>query len=97
MAARCGVFRGLNRPVPIISFACNLPEFAGETVECINRLGCLLTLGFKYVIGNIRCGFVADAWLSRTEMIQIIHRSEKSYLAIFCRSLHGEMLTAATS
>jgi hypothetical protein len=70
------VFRGLNRTGSDYQLACNLPEFADETIECINRSDCLSPdARFQYVIGNVRCGFAADARLSSTEMIQIIHRS----------------------
>jgi hypothetical protein len=31
--SEAAVLRGLSMPIPIIGFACNLPEFADETTE----------------------------------------------------------------
>jgi len=85
--SEAAVLGGLSRPIPIIGFACNLPEFADETVESINRLISLSPdARFQYVVGNVRFGFAASAWLSGTEMVQIVRKSERAYLEIFCRS-----------
>ena len=85
--SEAAALRGLSRSIPIIGFACNLPEFADETVESINRLVSLSPdARFQYVVGNVRFGFAASAWLSTTEMVQIVRKSERAYLEFFCWS-----------
>lgn len=49
------VLRGLHRPVPLLTFEANLPEFLQETLECVDRLFLLdpdvrfnYSSGFRY-------------------------------------------------
>lgn len=81
------VIRGLSEAIPLISFECNLPDFADESEQCIERLSRLTTdAKFQYVIFEPPIAFAAKQWLSRTGMIDIVRYGGLTYMEIFCRS-----------
>ena len=81
------VIRGLSRPVPLISFECNLPEFADEAEECIARLVHLSpTARFNYAIEEPPTEFVSHEWRPAADIIRAARSGRLGYMEIFCAS-----------
>jgi FkbM family methyltransferase len=67
------VLRGLRRPVPLVSFEANLPEFRPEAVECIEMLVRLSKNGrFNLTGSDAYKGFILDGWRSGAEITKIL-------------------------
>lgn len=81
------VLRGLQQPVPYLSFEVNLPEFREEGLGCIELLGNLDALGRFNYTANTKTGLALREW-SEPEMFTKIFQNccEKS-IEIFWRSL----------
>src|SRR5215467_4959435 len=68
------VLRGLNRPVPYLSFEVNLPEFRSEGLKCVELLARLAADGkFNYVV-DCRQGFSRRQWLGPEEFSGVLSR-----------------------
>ena len=65
------VLRGLERPVPFLSFEVNLPEFKPEGLECVQLLGGLAPDGEFNYTKDCRRGLVRKQW-SRAEQFSAI-------------------------
>jgi FkbM family methyltransferase len=81
------VIRGLSNEVPLISFECNLPEFAEETEECIRRLLALAPEAlFNYAIEEPPNLLESTEWMSGAKLIDIARYAGLGYMEIFCAS-----------
>ncbi|HZT74708.1 MAG TPA: FkbM family methyltransferase [Terriglobales bacterium] len=79
------VLSGLGRPVPLLSFEANLPEFLGEAQDCIK----LLTAedgraGFNYT-ADCGAGFALARWVGAGEMASRLETCGERSVEIFCR------------
>lgn len=78
------VIEGLHHVVPMLSFECNLPEFAEETIWI---LGALEKLNSSTTFNFIReDSFVLPKPVSATEMIEIIRSGKYRFMEIFSMS-----------
>lgn len=81
------VIRGLQRPVPYLSFEVNLPEFLQEGAQCVGLLGSLaVSSKFNYAVDCER-GFSLERWLSSTEFLQVLERCKESTIEVFWKGL----------
>ncbi len=82
------VLKGLTKNVPLLSFECNLPEFAPETSECLSILAkrCS-TAEFNYCVTEPPARFESERWISYEKMSIIVEAGAKRFMEIFCRSL----------
>ncbi|MBI3475569.1 MAG: FkbM family methyltransferase [Acidobacteria bacterium] len=77
------VLRGMQRPVPYLSFEVNLPEFQAEGVHCIERLGQIAGHGkFNYAV-DCRLGLVLSQWVDQTEFLRIFDRCTEPSIEVF--------------
>jgi FkbM family methyltransferase len=80
------VLRGLNRPVPYLSFEVNLPEFKLEGLQCIKILHEIAADGqFNYAVDCER-GLMLESWMRPREFAQIIERCEAPSIEVFWRT-----------
>jgi FkbM family methyltransferase len=82
------VIKGLSKPIPLVSFECNLPEFAAETIECLSRLAELSPSAlFNYCVEEPPVRFVSEQWLRRDQMCQIVRGGDRRFMEIYCKSI----------
>ena len=80
------VLRGLNRPVPYLSFEVNLPEFKLEGLECVNTLSQIAAGGeFNYAVDCER-GLMLDSWTRSRDFARVIERCEAPSIEVFWRT-----------
>ncbi|MFZ0962483.1 MAG: FkbM family methyltransferase [Terriglobia bacterium] len=80
------VLRGLQHPVPYLSFEVNLPEFRPEGLECVDLLGRLDAGGaFNYTSDTER-GLAEKRWLDRGEFSQFLDHSPDKTIEVFWKS-----------
>ena|SRR2546426_3570180 len=77
------VLRGLQRPVPYLSFEVNLPEFKPEGLECVELLRRLGSDGkFNYVV-DYRHGLVLERWLEPREFSPVLDACAETSIEVF--------------
>lgn len=77
------VIRGLQRPVPYLSFEVNLPEFRPEGLQCVEILGRLAAAGkFNYAV-DCEQGLVLDHWVSVGEFLHVLRECTESAIEVF--------------
>jgi FkbM family methyltransferase len=76
------VLRGLQRPVPYLSFEVNLPEFRPEGLECVEILGKLAPDGaFNYLVDCQR-GLNLPDWLGQKEFQRILEGCRETSIEV---------------
>ncbi len=79
------VLRGLNRPVPYLSFEVNLPEFKLEGLQCINILHEIAADGqFNYAVDER--GPMLGNWMPCREFAGVMERCEAPSIEVFWRT-----------
>lgn len=77
------VLRGLQRPVPYLSFEVNLPQFKPEGFECIEQLQRVAADGrFNYGV-DFRDGLMLESWRSAREFLQVFDRCTEESIEVF--------------
>jgi FkbM family methyltransferase len=77
------VIRGLQRPVPYLSFEVNLPEFRSEGLECVEILGGLAAEGkFNYAV-DCEQGLTLDRWIAADEFLHVLGECTESAVEVF--------------
>jgi FkbM family methyltransferase len=77
------VIRGLQRPVPYLSFEVNLPEFRSEGLQCVEILGRLAAAGkFNYAV-ECEQGLALERWLSADEFLNVLGRCTETAIEVF--------------
>jgi len=77
------VIKGLSKPIPLLSFECNFPEFKEETLKIIRHL---TELSNGYLFNYIReYDFILPGFINADEMIKIIETTNFRYFEIFCK------------
>jgi FkbM family methyltransferase len=81
------VLRGLPRPVPVISFEVNLPEFKPEAAECVEILGRLSPNGrFNMTSCGTYSGFSLNEWHTGPEIVEILGSLGERTVEIYWKS-----------
>jgi FkbM family methyltransferase len=76
------VLEGLTRPVRLISFEANLPEFRSETIACVQRI-MQFTDRPKFNAADDDFTFFWKQPLSGNDMIAWIEQTNKAYFEVF--------------
>jgi len=77
------VIKGLERPVPYLSFEVNLPEFRSEGLQCVEILGRLAGTGeFNYVV-ECEKGLARERWLRVDEFMRVLKECTDSAIEVF--------------
>jgi FkbM family methyltransferase len=80
------VLRGMQRPVPYVSFEVNLPEFRLEGLECVRALAHLATGGkFNYTT-DCRRGLLFKDWLGAEEFSSVLSSCTDNSIEVFWRT-----------
>jgi FkbM family methyltransferase len=80
------VIRGLKRPVPVLSFEVNLPEFKSEGLQCIAALASIAEDGkFNYAFDCQR-GLVLNQWLGAREFISVYNGCNERAIEVFWKT-----------
>ena len=80
------VLRGMQRPVPYLSFEVNLPEFRPEGLECLGLLGRLAADGeFNYAVDCQR-GLILERWLDLSEFAQVLEGCTETSIEVFWKT-----------
>jgi FkbM family methyltransferase len=81
------VIRGLSTPVPLLSVECILPEFLAESLELVDLLGRRFPGSrFNYSVGDSPQAFEEPEWVSAGAMADILNRSQRRFIEVYCRS-----------
>jgi FkbM family methyltransferase len=81
------VLKGLTARVPLLSFEANLPDFARETVTCVQLIESRFpATEFNCVATEPPQKFVLKSWISAPEMVGYVEQTKEPYLEIYCRS-----------
>ena len=78
--------RGMERPVPYLSFEVNLPEFRAEGLECIQVLGRLARDGKFNYIRDCRRGLVLKEWLAKEEFSVVLDSCTDESIEVFWKT-----------
>ena len=80
------VLRGMERPVPFLSFEVNLPEFKSEGLQCIAKLGSLAENGkFNYAVDCQR-GLLLDDWLELSDFTNVFNGCRERAIEVFWKT-----------
>jgi FkbM family methyltransferase len=81
------VLKGLTAQVPLLSFEANLPDFARETVTCVELIESRFpATEFNCVATEPPQKFILESWISASKMIAHVEQSKEPYFEIYCRS-----------
>lgn len=84
------VIRGLQRPVPYLSFEVNLPEFRSEGLQCVEILGRLAAAGkFNYAV-DCEQGLELERWLSADEFVDVLGQCSEKAIEVFWKGSASE-------
>jgi len=77
------VLRGMQRPVPYLSFEVNLPEFRREGLECIEVLERLAPDGTFNYTPDCRQGLALKRWVARSEISDVVDSCMDESIEVF--------------
>jgi FkbM family methyltransferase len=78
------VLRGLSRPVPVVSFEANLPEFRPEAAECVVLLERLAPEGrFNLTLGDAHLGLALAEWQPAPKLIGLLGALDEATVEIY--------------
>jgi FkbM family methyltransferase len=80
------VLRGMERPVPYLSFEVNLPEFRSEGLECVQMLGRLEPNGVFNYTADCRYGLALKQWLRLEEFSSVLNSCSDKSIEVFWRT-----------
>jgi FkbM family methyltransferase len=80
------VLRGMQQPVPYLSFEINLPEFRSEGLECVNVLKHLTEAGRFNYTNDCRRGLILKDWVGADEISTILSSCSEQSIEIFWRT-----------
>ena len=80
------VLRGLKRPVPVLSFEINLPEFRPEGLECVRLLEDLAADGrFNYAV-DCKRGMALDQWLDAPDFARVLEQCSENTIEVIWKT-----------
>jgi FkbM family methyltransferase len=77
--------KGLQRPVPYISFEVNLPEFRSEGVECVELLERLDASGKFNFSTEDAPAFVLTNWVGKSDFLRVFAECDAKSVEVFWR------------
>jgi FkbM family methyltransferase len=77
------VLRGLKRPVALLSFEVNLPEFLAEGLECVEILGRLDGSGRFNWSRDCQGGFALPEWAGAVEFASVLRECMELSIEVF--------------
>ena len=80
------VLRGLQRPVPYLSFEVNLPEFRQEGLECVQILGRLALQGVFNYAADCRKGLSLKRWLGPEEFLAVLNSCNDNSIEVLWKT-----------
>jgi len=80
------VLRGLNRPVPFLSFEVNLPEFRPEGLECLRLLEVLAPEGKFNFASDCKNGLVMKEWLNAAQFAAVLKQCPEKSIDVFWKT-----------
>lgn len=80
------VLRGMQRPVPYLSFEVNLPEFTPEGLQCVELLGRMAADGKFNYAPDCRRGLVLKEWLGPQEFARVLTQCFDETIEVFWRT-----------
>jgi len=80
------VLRGMERPVPYLSFEVNLPEFRPEGLECIQVLGRLASEGKFNYARDCRQGLALKEWATKEEFSAVLDSCTDESVEVFWKT-----------
>jgi FkbM family methyltransferase len=83
------VLRGLQQPVPYLSFEVNLPEFRPEGLECISLLSGIASEGRFNYTADCLVGLALTEWLPATEFSSVLEKCQEPSVEVFWRTSHS--------
>jgi len=79
------VLRGMKRPVPLLSFEVNLPEFRNEGIDCIELLQGIDPGGSFNYASSCQKGLELKQWLPRPEFLPVFLKCDHT-VEVFWKS-----------
>jgi FkbM family methyltransferase len=84
------VLKGMQQPVPYLSFEVNLPEFRPEGLECLDLLRRIEPEGrFNYAV-DCRVGLALTEWLPAAEFSKVLEACQEPSVEVFWRTSHSQ-------
>jgi len=80
------VLRGMQRPVPYLSFEVNLPEFKPEGLQCIEMLGRVAVNGKFNYAADCRRGLALEPWLGQREFLGVFSECKEKCIEVFWKA-----------
>lgn len=80
------VLAGMRRPVPLLSFEVNLPEFLMEGRRCIEMLEALAPAGTFNLAGDLSHGFELPAWTDAARAVATLDETSHRSVEVFWRA-----------
>ena len=80
------VLRGMERPIPYLSFEVNLPEFRSEGLECLEVLGRLARDGRFNYTADCRRGLALERWLEMEEFQLVLNSCADRSIEVFWKT-----------
>lgn len=80
------VLKGLQRPVPFLSFEVNIPEFREEGIACTRRLNELWPRGSFNYTDDCRKGLKSDEWLAMEQFLPELAACNEPSIEVFWRT-----------
>jgi FkbM family methyltransferase len=84
------VIRGLQRPVPYLSFEVNLPEFRPEGLQCVEILWRLAAAGKFNYAADCEQGLALDRWLSADQFLHVLGKCTEDAIEVFWKGSASE-------
>ena len=81
------VLRGLQRPVPYLSFEVNLPEFKDEGLQCLELLKRLDPLGRFNCTVDSQTKLAGEDWVNAEDFQRILKDSRESSIEVFWKTV----------
>jgi FkbM family methyltransferase len=85
------VLRGLQSPVPYVSFEVNLPEFRPEGLECVELLSRLSPGGCFNYAADCQGGFALSQWVGPREFARALETCSEPSVEVFWAANAGMM------
>lgn len=84
--AELDAVRGLSQPVPLLSFECNLPEFAEDGAAIVRRLETLRPGSlYNYCLGDPPAEFDGEAWIGAEALLSFMGETQARFMEIYCK------------
>jgi len=80
------VLRGLDRPVPFLSFEVNLRVFKSEGIECVRLLQRIYPGGVFNCTADCASGFAHKEWLGSEELCEALNTCSDETIEVFWKT-----------